>query len=48
MLKELPGVTSKLSMFEDVFVLFVSDFVEIVHVELTDKGGKVAVPEVDG
>jgi hypothetical protein len=33
-------------MLEDVFIQFVADFVEVVHVELTHKGGEVAMPEV--
>lgn len=32
---------------EDV-LLFPADFVEVVHVELTNKTGKVFVPKVDG
>jgi len=43
---ELLGVSSELPVFEDVFILFVADFVEIVHVELPYKGRKVSVPEV--
>ena len=35
-------------MLEYALVLFISDLVEIIHVELADKGGEVAVPEVDG
>ena len=35
-------------MLENVLVLLVSDFVKVIHVELADEGGEVAVPEVDG
>ena len=35
-------------MLEDVFVLLVADFVEIVHVELPDEGGEVPVAKVEG
>ena len=35
-------------VFEGVFVVFLSCFVEVVHVELSDEGSVVAVPEVDG
>lgn len=34
-------------MLENVLVLLVSNFVEIIHVELPDEGGEVSVPEVD-
>lgn len=34
-------------MLKNVLVLLISDFVEIIHVELSDKGGEVTVPKVD-
>jgi hypothetical protein len=34
-------------MLENVLVLLVSNFVEIIHVELPDEGGEVSVSEVD-
>ena len=43
----LPGISSKLAMLEDVLVLFVANFVEVVHVELADKGTEVAMSEKD-
>lgn len=33
-------------MLEDVLVLLVADFMEVIHVELPNKGREVAVPEV--
>lgn len=33
-------------MLKNVLVLLISDFVEIIHVELSDKGGEVTVPKV--
>lgn len=35
-------------MLEDVLVLFVADLMEVIHVELSNKGAEVAVPKVDG
>lgn len=46
--KKIPRVSSELAVFKDVLVLLVADLVEIVHVELPDKGREVAVPEVGG
>ena len=34
-------------MLKDAFILFISNFVEIVHVELSNKGGEISMPEVD-
>jgi hypothetical protein len=34
-------------VLKDVLVLLVSNFVEVIHVELSDKRGKVFVSEVD-
>ena len=45
---EIPGVSSELAVLKDVLVLLVADLVEVVHVELADEGGEVAVPEVGG
>ena len=35
-------------MLKNVLILLIPNFVEVIHVELPDKGGEVAVPEVDG
>ena len=35
-------------MLKNVLILFIPNFVEVIHVELSDEGGEVAVPEVDG
>ena len=35
-------------MFENIFVLLISDLVEIVHVQLANKGRKIAVSKVNG
>jgi hypothetical protein len=40
-------VSSELFMFENVFILLVSDFMEIIHVELPDKGGEISMSEVN-
>lgn len=48
MTHDLPGVSSKLPVLEDILVELVADFVEIVHVELPDEGGEVFVAKVDG
>ncbi len=34
-------------MFKDIFILLVAYFVEIVHVELPDKGWEISMSEVD-
>ena len=34
-------------MLENVLILLVSNLVEIIHVELSDKGREVTVSEVD-
>lgn len=33
-------------MFEDILIGLVADLVEVVHVELPDEGGEVAMAEV--
>jgi hypothetical protein len=35
-------------VLEDALVLFISNFVEVIHVELSDERTEVAVSEVDG
>lgn len=40
-------MSSELFMLEDVFVLLVSYLVEIIHVELSDEGGKIAMSKVN-
>jgi hypothetical protein len=40
------GVSAELAVLENVLILFVAYFVEIIHVELADEGGEVAVSEV--
>jgi hypothetical protein len=45
---QLLGVSTKLLMLEDGPVQLVSDFVKVVHVELSDEGTEVPVPEIDG
>ena len=35
-------------MLENVLVLLISNLVEIIHVELSDEGGEITMPEVDG
>ena len=34
-------------MLKNVLILFISDFMEIIHVQLSDKGREVTVSEVD-
>ena len=43
----IPGVSSEFTMFENVLVEFVADFVEVVHVELPHKRTEVFMSEVD-
>jgi hypothetical protein len=43
---EIPHAPAKVPVFEDVLVELVADLVEVIHVELPDKGGEVAVPEI--
>lgn len=47
MYKTVLCVTTELSMLKNVLILLISNFVEVIHVELSDEGGEVAVPEVD-
>ena len=35
-------------MLENVFILLIANFVEVIHVELADEGGEAVVPEVFG
>ena len=48
MSKGVPGVSAEFPVFKDALVLFIANFVEVIHVELPDEGGEVAVSEVDG
>jgi hypothetical protein len=34
-------------MFKDVFILLVAYFVEVIHVKLPNKGGEIAVAEIN-
>jgi hypothetical protein len=38
---------SKLLMLENVFILLISDLVEIIHVQLSDKRREIAMSEVN-
>jgi hypothetical protein len=48
MAKKVLKVSSKLFVLENVFILLVSYFVKIVHVELPYKRGKVSMSKVNG
>lgn len=39
-------MAAELLVFEDILIGLVADLVEVVHVELPDEGGKVAMAEV--
>lgn len=34
-------------MLKDILILFIANLMEVIHVELSDKGAEVAVAEVD-
>ena len=48
MIKHVPCITTELSMLKDVLILFIADFMEVIHVELPDEGREITVSEVDG
>lgn len=40
-------IPSELFMFKNVFIIIVSDFVEVIHVQLSHKGRKISMPEMN-
>ena len=45
--KTIPVFPSELLVFENVFIVIVSDFVKVIHVELSDKWWEISMSKVD-
>ena len=48
MKKMVLGIATELPMLKNVLILLIPDFVEIIHVELSNKGREISVSKVDG